>query len=201
MDFNLENIYDNLKKNFGFTSKQAKIFFNRLVFKKNNFYENFIKQVNEIVTLYKPCLNCNFIKTNDFCFSCNKVQRNQTKVCIVENSIDVFNIDKLNVYDGTFFVLNNLFKTRQTFEERKKLETLINLLILKIKKNKSYKEIIIALNTTQSGLLTTNYLISKLKKINFTQITVLARGIPIGTFLEYLDEETLKQSLKNRKLI
>ena len=151
-----------------------------------------IKALDEI----KFCTKCNNISLDDTCDICKDQNRDQNTIMIVENIKDLFSLENTNVYNGLYFVLNNLinFSKGITAEDIQidKLLELIN--------NNDVKEVIIALNSTVEGELTSQYIKALLENKGL-KITRIGYGIPVGSDLQYADELTLTKALENRNEI
>jgi recombination protein RecR len=138
----------------------------------------------------------------ELCQICKNPSREKNLLCIVEKESDLISIEKTKKYSGLYFVLGGTVSTLKK-EEIKKLR--VEQLIERIKnpekfgiKNAKFQEIILATNQTTEGEATTLYLERILKPLNL-KITRLGRGLPVGSELEYADEETLKSALEGRK--
>lgn len=152
-------------------------------------------RLKELINKVKSCENCwDFNDTNP-CAICADKSRDRTILCLVSESQAIHIIEKTGEFKGIYFVLRGLIKT----DQEDLVKTKIKELFLKIKQNKIIREIIIALNPDMEGEITAKYLEQKLKNINpKLKITRLARGLPMGSDLEYADEITLGAALKNR---
>lgn len=128
----------------------------------------------------KPCSICQSL----ICF-CRTQKRDRTKICLVEDDLDLLAIEKTSSYDGLYHVIGS--------EMRPNLRPLL-------KRLKGIKEIIIATNPTTEGETTALY-IKRAFKNSKIKITRLARGLPTGADLEYADETTLTSALEGRKEI
>lgn len=116
-------------------------------------------------------------------------------ICVVSESQNAQIIEKTKKYNGTYHILRGTIKTDDP-EDIKYLK--INELLKRLKENK-ITEIIIALNPDLNGETTMMLLKNKIKDINPNiRITRLARGLPMGSDLQYTDEITLEGALKNR---
>lgn len=138
------------------------------------------------------------------CSICLNTQRDHTKLCIIEKEVDVHSIEHTGKYQGLYFVLGGTMNaTKKSIEHLR-----INQLCDRIRKPasfgipiKEYREIIIATNFTVEGQATATILERALKEIipSTTIVTHLAKGLPMGSELEYADTETLESALEGRK--
>ncbi len=149
-----------------------------------------IQELKNKIKLCSFCFNPFELDMNptsiQLCPICADARRDKNLLCIVEKEVDLETIEKTKKYNGLYFILNidNL-----RLEELK----------LRVKE-KSFSEIIVALNPTQEGKATSILVERALKEINYSgKITHLAQGIPVGGELEYADEETLESALSGRK--
>ena len=142
------------------------------------------------------CLKCqNFSETNP-CLICKDAKRNQSVICIVAKPQDLAAIEKTNQYQGVYHILGGTINPLEGIgPQHLKIKELVE----RIKKDR-VREIILALNPDMEGETTTLYL-KKLLKPYKIKITRLARGLPMGSDLEYADEITLGDALKGRKEI
>jgi len=119
--------------------------------------------------------------------------RDNDIIMVLEDSKDVFMMEKMNYYKGSYHVLGGLIDySRGITEENLNLDSLSKRLTSNV------KEMIIATNATIEGEMTANFL-KELYKDNHFKITRLAYGIPVGIELRYTDISTLKLAVENRK--
>ncbi|ATI74323.1 recombination protein RecR [Mesoplasma florum] len=186
-----EEIINNINKNNGLTKKTSERLVNNLIIDKFAL-DNFSNQLNFIKDNFSICPICNYYQIKNECLICSDETRNQNVICVVASQLDVNNIEKINKYKGLYHVLGseiNLNKKRSPSEIN--FESLLS----RIEKN---TELILALNATFEGELTTNYIYQLTKNMNIN-ITRIAKGIPMGGSLDYMDETTLESAFKNRK--
>jgi recombination protein RecR len=151
-----------------------------------------IGELREKTTLCQSCLS---IAEKNPCPICADKNRRSEILCLVENTRDLAALESTRQYDGHYFVLGGLINT---IDEVRPEDLNIDKLVKKIK-NDNIKEIILALNFTLEGETTALYLTKILK--GHLKITRLAKGLPAGSDLEYADEITLTNALKNRNII
>ena len=117
-------------------------------------------------------------------------ERNNATLCIVKDPTEVFLIEKSG-YKGHYHVLDGLISPLDgVSSDDLNIDNLIKIV-------DNYDEIIIALDPNSEGDTTILYLIDKLKEFD-VKITRLARGIPIGSSFDYVDEITLSHSIEDR---
>lgn len=165
----------------------------------------FYKSLKEVFSKIKLCSDCFFpfeVRQNEtLCEICRDKTRNHSLICVVEKETDVLSIENTNKYKGLYHILGGLVSD---IDEKKNQEITLKQLLLRIQKkakqNQPVKEIILALNPTSEGNLTSYYLEKEVKKLNLSiKITKLARGLPTGGDIEFADSETLISALEGRK--
>lgn len=167
---------------------------------QHDFYHAFINLFSKT----QVCPNCFFIsekdsskQENQLCKICQDPQRDQSVICVVEKETDLISIENTNKYKGLYHVLGGLISE---IDETRKEKLTIKQLLTRIKTNKKVKEIILALNPTSEGNLTTYYIEKAIKTITPNiKITKLGRGLPQGGEVEFADAETLVNALEGRK--
>lgn len=157
----------------------------------------------EVVVLAKALVNvkdkvhycsvCSNITETDPCSICSNTKRDRTSICVVEEPNDVLAIEKTNEYRGLYHVLGGALSPLDGIgpDDLKIKELLQRLSAADV------EEIILALNPNVEGEATTLYL-SKLMKPLGIKITRIARGLPVGSDLEFADEATLTRALEGR---
>lgn len=143
----------------------------------------------------KLCSICCNITEDDPCAICNSGKRQKTTICIVEEPGDVFAIEKTNEFRGLYHVLHGIISPLDGIgpEDIKVKELLTRL-------SGNVEEVILALNPSVEGEYTITYLSKLIKPLNI-KISRIARGIPVGTDLEYADEITLAKALEGRIIL
>lgn len=138
------------------------------------------------------CSICWNITESDPCVICASPKRDAKTICVVEEPTDVMAIEKTNEYRGRYHVIGGALSPLDNIgpEDLKIKELLARI-------EPDTQEIILALNPTVEGETTTLYLSRLLKPINL-KITRIARGVPIGSNLEFSDEATLTRALEGR---
>lgn len=143
--------------------------------------------------LIKKCNTCGFITMDDTCEYCRDVARDQTKIMVVASPQDAEAVEKTLKYNGLYHILGGLISSSNgIFPSDLNIESLLK------RVNDNSQEIIIATPPTTDGEMTATYII-KLLQDKKVYISRIAKGIPIGSGLEYADEQTLTEALLNRK--
>jgi recombination protein RecR len=141
----------------------------------------------------KVCQKCMAISENSPCKICSDANRDSSTICVVATQPEMIAIESGNRYNGLYFLLGRNLKPQEGIDVDK---TNISSLVKRVRKG-IVKEVILALSPTIEGETTSLYLLKLLKKENI-KITRLARGLSMGSDIEYADEMTLNNAIKNR---
>ena len=142
----------------------------------------------------KYCTVCYNISDNEVCSICSSHKRDESLICVVEDIRDVMAIENTEQYFGRYHVLGGIISPIDGIGPD---ELNIEALARRIDGNNEIKEIIVALPSTMEGDTTAFYLTKRLQDSKI-KITAIARGVPVGSELEYTDEVTLGRSILNR---
>jgi recombination protein RecR len=153
---------------------------------------NFAKVLIDVKDKVRYCSTCFNITESDPCSICSGQKRNRKVICVVEEPNDVIAVEKTHEFNGLYHVLGGALSPLDGIgpEDLKVKELLIRL-------NDDVQEIILALNPNVEGETTTLYLAKLLKPLSIN-VTRIARGLPIGSDLEFADEATLTRALEGR---
>lgn len=139
------------------------------------------------------CSVCQNITENDPCAICSSGRRDESIICVVEEPSDVLAIEKTNDYRGLYHVLGGVINPLDGIgpEDLKIRELLARL------NGEAVREIILALNPNVEGEMTTLYLAKLIKPLGVT-VTRIARGVPLGSALEFVDDATISRAIEGR---
>ncbi len=139
------------------------------------------------------CSRCANISEEKLCGICQDTSRNQKKICVVEEPLDIVAIEKTKKYTGLYHVLGGtLGGLKNSAQNQLSLKELENRI-----KNEKTEEVILAMNPTTEGDATSLYVARILKPLG-VKVTRLARGLSTGGDIEYADELTLSSAIVNR---
>ena len=192
----IQNLINNFTSLPGIGGKTAE----RLVFYliKNGEQEKlqqFGKNLMNLKTAIKICQECGNYSLNELCEICRNIKRDKKSMCVVANAEDIKYLDNTDSFNGVYHVLGGLLNPSEGVTADK-LNT--KQLMERLRKNIT-NEIILGLNPTVEGESTIIYLKKTLReKFPKIKITRLSRGLPMGGDLEYADEITLSNAIKNR---
>ncbi len=143
----------------------------------------------------KFCKVCHNISDQEICRICTSPRRDNTVVCVIEDTRDVMAIENTGQYLGLYHVLGGVISPIEGIGPD---NLNINSLLHRINASDStIKELILALNPTMEGDTTSFFITKKISRPGL-KITSLARGVPVGGELEYADEITLGRSIMAR---
>lgn len=158
----------------------------------NAFAKNLLSAKRDL----KFCSICGNLTDEDPCNICTDPSRDRTTILVVEDSKDVLAIEKIREYNGLYHVLQGTISPMNGVSpDDINVKSLITRLM-----DGQVKEVILATNATSEGEATAIYL-SRLIKPAGIQVTRLARGLAVGSDIEYADEVTLMKAVENRKEI
>ena len=133
------------------------------------------------------------IVLDNVCDICKSEKRDKSLLCIVEDVADLWAIERGRIFNGVYFCVRGNIECYKGYYTR---ETKYEGTFQKLE-NKQIKEVILATSITTSGQTTAHYLLNNIKKLD-VKVSRIARGVPAGGELDYLDEATLGQALNER---
>lgn len=155
----------------------------------NDFAKNLLSAKRELTY----CSTCGNLTDDDPCAICQDENRDQSVILLVEDSKDVSAMEKIQEYRGLYHVLHGLISPMNGVgPDDINLKSLISRLM-----GSEVNEVIIATNATADGEATAMY-ISRVLKPAGIKVTRLARGLAVGSDIEYADELTLVKAIENR---
>ena len=150
-----------------------------------------VVELKEKIVLCSVCQN---VTETDPCGICSDPQRDQATICVVEEPLDILALERTHGYRGLYHVLHGAISPVDGVgPEDLKLNELAARL-----RNGAVTEVIMATNPNLEGEATAMY-ISRLLSSPGVRVTRLARGLPMGTDIEYADDVTLARALENRQ--
>ena len=156
--------------------------------------ESLATAIGELKEKVSYCSVCGNLSEERQCFICRSAKRDRSLICVVEEPGDVASMEKTNQYKGLYHVLSGAISPLDGIgPENLRIKELLQ----RIKEEKA-QEVILATNPNAEGEATAVYLAQKIKPLG-VKLTRLARGIPVGSSLEYVDEVTLGKALDGRR--
>ncbi|NJA89641.1 recombination protein RecR [Rhodocyclus tenuis] len=142
----------------------------------------------------RHCQRCNTLTEADICERCLSPQRDASLLCVVESPVDMNMMEQTLAYSGLYYVLMGRLSPLDGVGPRElSLER-----VLARASDGVVKELILATNFTNEGEATAHYL-SEGARARGLSVTRIARGVPVGGELEYVDPGTLAQAVRERR--
>jgi recombination protein RecR len=152
--------------------------------------------LNEVMDKVQFCTLCGNVSAQDLCRICGDSRRDDTVLCVVEESKDVVAIEKTREFRGRYHVLGGAISPMEGIgPDNLRVKELVTRLA-----SGAVTEIILATDPNLEGEATATYLARLLKPMGL-RVTRLASGLPVGGDLEYADELTLGRAFEGRRLL
>ena len=177
----------------GVGEKTAERYVYSLCDKEPEEVENLANPLIDFKKNIRYCEICGCLTDTDECDICSNTNRDRSTICIVEDSKNVFFIEKTKKYNGLYHVLNGVISPI----EGKNTEDLNLYSLLNNRITNGIKEIIIALNPSIEGEVTSLYIQKVLEKYD-VKVSRLSYGIPMGSDIEYLDPIIISKAWDDR---
>ena len=141
------------------------------------------------------CVRCYAITSATLCETCLDPSRDASRLCVVETPADQTAIERTQSYKGLYFVLLGALSPLNGIGPQ---EVGVKRLFERVEHDGVVKEVILATNFTAEGEATAHVLSQAFKKRGI-EVTRLARGVPLGSELEYVDLGTIAHAMVDRK--
>jgi recombination protein RecR len=152
------------------------------------------RALQEAVERVRHCSRCHTFTESEICSTCQDAGRDHTKLCVVETPADQSAIDRTASFKGLYFVLMGKLSPLDGIGPKD--IGLANLLERAV--DGEVQEVILATNFTAEGEATA-HVIAEMLKSKGLRVTRLARGVPAGSELEYVDLGTIAHALVDRR--
>ncbi len=156
--------------------------------------QSLAEALTDLKTKTQYCSVCFNITEEDPCPICRETKRDRTLIAVVEEPLDVVAIERIAMYKGLYHVLHGAISPMEGIGPD---DLRIKELIKRLQEDDSILEVIIATNPTMEGEATAMYIKQQLAPLG-AKVTRLARGLPSGGDLEYVDSVTLLRALEGR---
>ncbi|MEJ2050203.1 MAG: recombination mediator RecR [Calditrichota bacterium] len=187
----LDDLIEELTRLPGIGRKTATRLAFHLLKTPDNHAQNLANAIVRMKSKVHLCPICFNLTENDLCNICNDQTRNKGQICVVEDSESLLMIEKTNQYNGLYHVLGGVISPLDGIGAD---DLNVKSLFARLD---SVEEVILALNPSTEGEATTIYLARLIKPLHI-KVTRLARGIPLGGHLEFVDGLTLSKALESR---
>ena len=156
--------------------------------------QSLLDAVNHI----QHCSSCNTFSELDFCKTCSDDRRDAGIICVVETPADQLMVEQTLTYRGLYFVLMGRLSPLDGLGPN---EIHLDRLIQRVEQSKEpVREVVLATNFTSEGEATAHY-IGEMMKVRDIKVSRIARGIPVGGELEYVDASTLARAMMDRRSV
>ena len=148
--------------------------------------------IAEVKERVRFCSECGNLTEDEVCGICRDERRDRTVICVVEQPVDLFSLERTHEYRGLYHVLGGALSPIDGVEPA---HLRIDELVQRVEQN-GVAEVVLAMNPNMTGEATAAYLADRLR--GRVRVTRLASGLPVGGDLEYADEVTLGRALSGR---
>ena len=155
--------------------------------------EGLARAILEVKEKIRFCGQCFNLTDQDPCRLCQDPKRNREILCVVSNPEDLMALEKSGGFRGLYHVLHGVLSPLEGVGPK---DLKISELLARLQGGE-IKEVILATNPSVEGEATAQYLSQIIRPLNI-RVTRIARGVPMGGDLQYIDEVTLSKSLENR---
>ncbi len=193
----IQNLIESFEKLPGIGPKTAQRLTFYLLHVPQSELDNFAKSLLNLKKGTSICSICFMIDDRDPCSICSDKTRDESRVCVVEQPLDVLALEKGRGYKGIYHVLHGKIDPLENIGPD---EIYIPQLLARVRNpNSKIEELILATNPTMEGEATAMYISKQIKVINSEiKITRIGRGLPVGADLEYADDITLQRAMEGR---
>jgi recombination protein RecR len=192
----VKNLLDQFNRLPGVGPKTALRYCFYLLKRPKDDLSQFADAILSVKNSISECSTCFGLSESPVCEICRDPRRDKTQVCVVATEEDRSAIENTREFKGVYHILGDLINPLEGITPS---HLKVHELQIRVETSKP-QEIILAFNSTIEGETTILYLTNLLKAYNI-RISRLARGLPVGSELEYADEITLTDAFKERKKI
>lgn len=148
----------------------------------------------EVAATVRECSRCGNIATDDLCDICADERRATGELCVVETVADLWAMERAGAFHGRYHILGGVLSALDGVgPEALRIPELV-----RRASDEAVREVILALNATIDGQTTAHYISDQLAPLGIS-VTSLAKGVPIGGELDYLDDGTIGAALMARR--
>jgi recombination protein RecR len=154
------------------------------------------KAMTDVAATVRECARCGNIATSETCAICADPRRASGEICVVETVADLWAMERAGIFRGRYHVLGGVLSALDGVgPESLRIPDLVARVA-----DEGVSEVILALNATIDGQTTIHY-IADLLEPSGVKATSLAKGVPIGGELDYLDDGTIGAALLARSTL
>lgn len=192
----IERLADELSRLPGIGSKTALRLVHHLMKSPKDDTRRLARSLVEVAEKIRPCAECGNFSEHELCEICTNPRRDRTVLCVVEEAYEVGAIERTGQYRGLFHVLGGRLSPLDGVGPEEL--NLVGLLRRIDGSEGEIREVIVATNASVEGEATSVFLEQEIRPLG-PKVTRLARGIPVGSDLEYVDGTTIAQALAGRR--
>jgi recombination protein RecR len=156
--------------------------------------EQLARALSEALARVRHCALCNNYSEDDICALCRSPRRDRALLCVVETPADLAMVEQTSAYGGMYFVLLGRLSPLDGIGPR---DIGLEKLIARATAGE-VTEVVLATNFTNEGEATAHY-VAEMLRTRGVRVSRIARGVPLGGELEYVDAGTLSQALLDRR--
>ena len=187
----VERLISEFAKFPGIGKKTAQRMAFHVLMSNNEHSAHLAQAVMDVKTKILLCSSCGGITEDDPCHICSDPKRDKNLICVVEDPAGIYAFERMGLFRGLYHVLGGVISPLDGIGPD---SLTIDRLLTRIQEG---MEIILATNASIEGDTTALYL-GKILNGKGVEVTRLARGIPVGGELEYIDEATLQRAIEGR---
>jgi recombination protein RecR len=156
--------------------------------------ESLARALTDALATVRHCSKCNNFTEEEVCALCRSPRRDRSQLCVVETPADLAMVEQTSTYSGMYFVLMGRLSPLDGVGPK---EIGLERLLARVSDGE-VTEVILATNFTNEGEATAHY-IAEMVRARQIKVSRIARGVPMGGELEYVDVGTLSQALLDRR--
>jgi recombination protein RecR len=190
----LERLVEALRVLPGVGPRSAQRMAYYLLQRDRNGAEQLARALTDALSRVRHCAHCNNYTEDEICVLCRSPRRDRTQLCVVETPADLAMVEQTSAYAGMYFVLMGRLSPLDGVGPR---DIGLEKLLARATAGE-ISEVVLATNFTNEGEATAHYIAELLRSRN-VRVSRIARGVPLGGELEYVDAGTLSQALLDRR--
>jgi recombination protein RecR len=190
----LERLVEALRVLPGVGPRSAQRMAYYLLQRDRNGAEQLARALTDALARVRHCALCNNYTEDEICALCRSPRRDRTQLCVVETPADLAMVEQTSAYSGMYFVLMGRLSPLDGVGPR---DIGLEKLLARATAGE-VSEVVLATNFTNEGEATAHYVAELLRSRN-VRVSRIARGVPLGGELEYVDAGTLSQALLDRR--
>jgi recombination protein RecR len=190
----LTQLVDEFKRLPGIGAKTAQRLAFHLLQNASGDAQRLAEAITGLIENIRFCSVCRNVTDQDPCRICSSGTRDGSILCVVEDPADLASFDRGGSYRGVYHVLHGVLSPLRGVEPD---DLTIDKLIARVREG-AIKEVVIATNPTAEGSATAMFLAKLIKPLG-VNVTRIARGVPVGGDIEYVDDATLSRAIEGRQ--